>query len=136
MKSKTILSVFLAAAFILVLGSLSWADSYRSEHHHYYYGDKYRHRYDHKPPKHYKKHSPKHYPRYYEHYRPYRRDMHIRNKHWYPYKGYPPPVYIHKYPRYYYPYRPYPPVYSGSGFFFGTSIFDPGLSVGFSITGR
>jgi hypothetical protein len=140
MKNKVTLSAILAVAFIFVFGSLSWADGYRSEHH-YYYGDKYSPRYDRKPPRHYqknyyKKQTPKSYFRTYERHRPPRRDVHIYNKHVHVYKERPRHIYKKKHPAYYDRYRSYPPVYTGSGFYFGTSTFEPGLAIGFSIMGR
>jgi hypothetical protein len=138
MKNKKIFkSILLALAFVFVFGSLSWADSYRSEHHYYYYGDRYSPRFNHKPPRHYPKHHYKkparqYYPRIYEPCDPPRRG--IRNKH--VYQGGPQkPIHHRKHPAYYdrrHLYRPY----SGSTFYFGTSIYEPGLSMAFSIRGR
>ncbi len=141
MKSKLILSALLATAFIFVFGSLSWADNYRSEHHRHYYGDKHRYRYDPKPPRyypktHYQKPGPKVYPRYYGRHYPPPRNSHIHKKHAPIYKPYYRYNYYKGYPFYPYRYRPYPPVYFGNGFYFGTSIFEPGLFMTFSINGR
>jgi hypothetical protein len=140
MKNKTITYILLSVALMFVFGSLSWADSYRSEHR-YYYGDKYSPRFDHKPHRHYqknhyKKYAPKSYSQAYErHYSPHR-NIHAYNKHVHAYNRYPQPVYFKRYPAYYGRYRPYWPSYAGSGVYFGTSIFEPGFSMAFSIRGR
>jgi hypothetical protein len=138
MKNKKIFkSILLAVAFVFVFGSLSWAESYRSQYHYYYYGDKHSPRFNHKPPRHYpknhyKKPAPQSYSRIYEPFNLPGRD--IRNKHFY--NGGPQkPGYYKKHPAYYnrhYPRRPY----CGSAFYFGTSIYEPGVSMGFSIRGR
>ncbi len=140
MKNKVILSAILAVAFIFAFGSLSWADSYRSERH-YYYGDKYSPRYDHKPPRlyqknHYKKHEPNSYSRTYERHRPRGRDIHVYNNYVHVYNERPRHIYKKRHPAYYNRYRSYGPSYPRSGFYFGTSIDEPGLSMAFSIMGR
>jgi hypothetical protein len=140
MKNKKIFTSTLSVAtfvFVFLFGGVLWADSYRSEHHYYYYGERHSPRFNpkpprHHPPHHYKTPAPKYYPRIYEPCDPPRRD--IRNKH--VYKGGPQkPVYHRQHPAYYdrrHQYRPY----SGSAFYFGTSIYEPGLSMAFSIRGR
>jgi hypothetical protein len=135
MKKKIISFTLLAVAFIFVVGSLSWADSYRSEHH-YYYGDKHRPRYDHKPPRHYqknhyKKPGPKNYSRAYDRRRPPRQEIHVYNEHVHVYNERPQHIYNQKHPAYYDRHRQYGPSHARSGFYFGTSIYEPGLSMGF-----
>jgi hypothetical protein len=138
MKIKMIISTLSAAVFIFVFGSLSWAGNYRSEHHYYYYGDKHLRSFDHKPPRHYQKNHhkppvPRSYSRARDFHRPPRQDIHIhKHMHVYP----PPPIYNKRPPGYPARYRPYRPSYCESGFYFGTSIYEPGLTMGFSIMGR
>lgn len=141
MKNKIVLSAILTVAFIFVFGSLSWADSYRSEHHYYYYGDKHRPGYDRKHPKHYQKNhhrkpAPKSYSKAHDRHRPSRQDVHVYNNHVHVYQAPPQPVCNKRYPAYYDRRPPFPPVYAGSGYFFNTGIFEPGFAMALSIAGR
>ena len=141
MKNKIIISTLVAVAFVFVFGRLAWADNYRYGYRHYYYGDKPRHKYNSKPQRHYPKTyyhkpGPKNCPRYYGRHYPPRANIHIYKKYPPVYKPYYRYDYHRKYPFYPYRYYPYPPFYGGTGFYFGTTIFDPGIFMNFSTRGR